>query len=223
MRISVCICTYGDGRWRDQARDEAMPNANLQHDGLHPDIDLRVVAYHWPNGTLAQVRNYAATASDGDWLCFLDADDLLCPGYFNAMHAACPQKTVTAPFGASATFQDHTALLAPAVTSNGGPPHMPNRHAPMDELNHCVIGTLVNRLLFIEAGGFRDDLPVYEDWAMWLACIRAGGHIVDVPDAVYCAASTSEGRNRRDRGTNVQTYHLIRDEHRKELHGPARR
>ena len=75
-------------------------------------------------------------------------------------------------------------------------------------MNECVIGTLVERDLFLKVGGFR-DLPSLEDYDLWLRCVKAGAVIHHVPDAVY-RASIRPG----SRGTSDQSvYHALRVEH----------
>jgi hypothetical protein len=107
------------------------------------------------------------------------------------------------------------SLLVPRVQVVGedgseSRPSFPNRQAPMEDLNHCVIGTAVPRLLFRSIGGFRPELPIYEDWALFLACKRAGARLVDVSGAIYRAYEREGSRNR---GRAEETYRQIRDEH----------
>lgn len=62
--------------------------------------------------------------------------------------------------------------------------------------NWLVIGTLVQRQVFVEVGGFR-EWPLYEDWCLWQRCWKAGAEPVKVPDAVYVARVRGASRNRQ--------------------------
>ncbi len=46
--------------------------------------DARITALHRPNGGAGAARNTGLDAADGDWVLFLDADDQLLPGLWQA-------------------------------------------------------------------------------------------------------------------------------------------
>jgi glycosyltransferase involved in cell wall biosynthesis len=212
VTISVVTATFGSLLWEQLGHDRAIPSAKPQL----ANGDSRV-AVHLPEetpDTLARARNLGAEDASGEWLCFLDADDELAPGYLAAM-----RKTLRSlNLSRWQDLFDSPKLLAPSVQyvhedGQEEPPRLPNRQAPMAVLNHCVIGTLVPRFLFREVGGFRGDLHVYEDWALFLACARAGAEIIDVPDAVYRVHLRHGSRNQGAEQGVADTYARIRDEH----------
>ena len=51
--------------------------------------------------------------------------------------------------------------------------------------NPCVVGTLVRKSVFDEAGGFDESYPILEDWALWQECFKNGARIYHVDDAKY--------------------------------------
>lgn len=198
MNVSVLVCTYGDDWWKERAK-RALDSAEGQ------DADW-IVGYHHPDKTLAQVRNAAAQDAPTEWLCFLDGDDELAPGYIAAMaaglylHGALIEKP----------------LLVPAVqyVNESGVPvshaEIPAWGRPIEDVNCACIGTLIRRDLFLDVGGFR-ELPIYEDWDLWLRCLRAGAELAPVPNAIYRAHVRTASRNvPTDAGA---TYHSIREEH----------
>lgn len=175
MDVSILIGTFGGEEWENRAW--ACMEAAREH-------GVPITVRHDREGTVASVRNALAAQTLSSWLCFLDADDALEPGYFEAMQAA---------------VDFVPALLVPAVryvrpNGTSEEPRIPNHDRPFDEMNHAVIGTLVPRWLFEQVGGFR-ELPIYEDWDLWLRCVRAGAELRYVPDAVYRAAVRGDGRN----------------------------
>lgn len=196
MNVSILICTYGGDEWRDLAMSRAYPSTIDQG-------ALEVNTHHFWGDSLADSRNWAAEDAKGDWLCFLDADDELCPGYIAEM-AKVERRRL---YHDSLTLeQTEVALLAPAVSYDGSTPGIPNRGG-WPSVNECVIGTLVPRALFLELGGFR-ELPSLEDYDLWLRCAKAGARIVHVPEAVYCAHVTPGSRN-----TDQSVYAQLRLEH----------
>lgn len=216
MTFAVVVATHGDETWQELARERAVPSAAAQG----PD---ELIVVHDQAGGLARVRNRGARRARSTHLVFLDADDELAPGYLEAMRRAMVV-LVSPPLEDSADrprWRPRPSLLVPRVqrVAEDGTeraPEFPNRQAPMDELNHCVIGTAVPRLLFFAAGGFRADLPIYEDWALFLACERAGGRLVDVHGAIYRAHERPGSRN-ANRSVQRQVYRKIRDEHHEAL------
>lgn len=205
MNVSVIVATYGSEEWRKLGKGRAPSSAWTAGAS-------EVVVRHEPYGTIASARNNAAAEATGPWLCFLDADDELVPGYVEAMRCAllrCPPATFRAYGGTS-------ALLAPAVEfvyDGGGRrvgPAIPNLGGWPD-VNECVIGTLVEKSVFERAGGFAEEWAVYEDYALWLACDRLGASIVHVPRAVYRAHVRLGGRNTGPSSTvKLTTYNEIR-------------
>ncbi len=176
MLVSVLIGSFGDEAWRDLAQQQAVPSAEGQG-------AAEVLWRHEDDGTLASVRNAAAEAATGDWLCFLDADDRLGDGYVGAMFWAskidAPAEHVVDPesdrkggkdWGLCRARDDPRGcewwpgrwLLVPAVqyVRDGrcvGEPAIPNKGG-WPEVNECVIGTLIPRALFLDVGGFRETL-----------------------------------------------------------------
>lgn len=182
MHADILICTHGDGRWEDLARHVAYPSALNQHERY---CHGSVITLHNRRSTLAEIRNEAAEMSKASFIVFLDADDQLAPGYLDAMSLAWMN---------GAIFNDWNPLLAPYVSFNEVPPVIPNE-GRWPQLNTCVIGTMVNRKLFLDVGGFK-EWPSCEDYDLWLRCVAAGAQIVHVPEAIYRVSLSGRGRNR---------------------------
>ncbi len=199
MSISVIIATYGDHEWYELALKRAHPSIALGD-------NTQVVGCHDALGTIASARNEGAKDAWGDWLCFLDADDELAPGYVGAMERALERE------GADG---NQRLLLTPAVSivRNGraGPATF-FKEVPLRQANWLVIGTLVHRDLFWEVGGFPEAEHGLEDWALWSKCVRAGAKIVKVPDAVYRYWANPQSMHRimwRDKAKQVAAHRRV--------------
>jgi glycosyltransferase involved in cell wall biosynthesis len=198
MNVAIVVATCGEDRWQKLAHERAWPTA-MAEATARPGrtADLR----HYDGLTIAEARNRAAAqvVAPHDWLCFLDADDELEPGYLDAMEEAWINGAITT---------DWSPLFVPAMR-RVEPPHpwaqfeatIPNKGG-WPRVNECVIGTLVHRGLFDRVGGFRTEtndgtpISIYEDWDLWLRCVDAGATRVYVPAAVYRAhVNPSGGRN----------------------------
>lgn len=169
--VAIVVATFGADEWRDRAARVAVPSAHAAGAG-------EVVVVH--GATLAAARNAGARQSSAPWLCFLDADDELEPGYLAALCSAAGE------------------LRAPAVryVTAGEPEPEPVSLAGrnMDRLNPCVVGTLLPRDLFERAGGWWTE-RAWEDWSLFRRCWLLGATLVHVPEAVYRAHVNPAGRN----------------------------
>jgi glycosyltransferase involved in cell wall biosynthesis len=202
VRVSIIVATYGSTEWEERGEGAPLRSAAAQY-------PLEAFAHHLYEGTLAQTRNEAAAAASGDWLCFLDGDDELAPGYLAAHYREYNLRAGDRPPVAMTAH-----LFVPAVSYRGhdgrpGPAAIPNWGRPLEEINCAVIGTLIHRDVFAALGGFR-EWPMYEDWDLWLRAVRYGCSLVPVPDAVYVSDVRQQGRNS---GPDArQTYDAIRED-----------
>lgn len=141
MKVSIIIATYGEDSWQELAYARAKPSAEAQD-------PYEMIVGHEKDATIATVRNALGAKATGDWLCFLDADDELGRNYLVAMRRALEQERGT---------DEAPLLLTPAVSyvRKGGQP-MPPKFFPIGDFrndNYIVVGTLVERELFLISGG----------------------------------------------------------------------
>jgi GT2 family glycosyltransferase len=170
-----------------------------------------VLVKHEPEATISQVRNALGEEATGDWLCFLDADDELAQGYLSTMtrswdrvrrHGKVPLVLLTPQVS---YVQPHGKRLAPKH----------HRRGNLHDDNFLVVGTLVQRELFLRVGGFEDYPHGYEDWSLWAKCWKEGAQIVQVVGAVYVAYVNPDSKRRtawRDHKLQLQMHHKIREE-----------
>ena len=181
MNLSILIATYGEDSWEQMALTRALPSVR--------DFSCEILVGHDPEGTCASSRNGLAERATGEWLCFLDADDELAPGFLDAMARALEQDV-----GGSCV------LLTPAVQQVHGRSRRPPFFFPESSFetgNWIIIGTLVQSDLFLGVGGFEEFPHGLEDWQLWAKCVRAGARIVKVPDAVYIAHYNRQSKHHR--------------------------
>lgn len=201
MNISILIATYGEDSWRELALARALPSVHSE--------PVEILVGHDPEGTIASCRNGLAEKATGDWLCFLDADDELAPGYLDAMRRAYERERGT---------DGVPLLLTPAVSyihkGRARPPRFwPGTEETFKTGNWLVIGTLVPRDLFLRVGGFEDFPHGLEDWQLWAKCVKAGARIVKVRQAVYRAHWNSKSKHQklaRNRPDYMQHYEAAR-------------
>jgi glycosyltransferase involved in cell wall biosynthesis len=172
MDVTIIVTTWGHPSWVGLASRVAIPSV----------ADQARIYHHHAEGAASAgaARNEAVEIADPqEWICFLDADDELAPGYVDAMERANLQRD---------------DLGTPALQLPGETPRCLEDRDILAGLNPCPIGTLIHRSMFEEAGQFWGE-PAWEDWSLFRRAVLSGAYVHFVPDAVYIANSTSNGRN----------------------------
>ncbi len=179
MDVTVAVATYGDDQWRHLAAERAVPSAQA----------LGVPVVHHHGDTLHDARNGALEQVETEWVCHLDADDELEPGYFTAM--------------AGGTADVRAPAVVYVIDGDPKPPWMPRvaghihrcRAACLTEGNWLVVGSVARTDLVRSVGGWR-DFDWSEDWDLWLRCYLAGATFEGIRPAIYRAHVRPDSRNR---------------------------
>lgn len=117
------------------------------------------------DGGPSPIRNRLAAQAKGEWLAFLDDDDLLEPDHLLLLEAYTAEADVVYSY---CTVEGRNFPL--------------NFEFDADSLrqgNYIPVTTLVRKVKFDEVGGFGDEK--LEDWGLWLRLLDAGARFVCVP------------------------------------------
>lgn len=177
--VSVIVASYGDDRWAHLAHRRAIPSARAAIERRR--VQSEILDCHRPDGNLAGIRNDLAGMAEGEWLCFLDADDELEPGYLDALLA--PDR-----------WGDLRAPAIRYVTAGRAADPITLEDRNIDTMNPCVIGTLIRRDMFHRVGGFWGE-RAWEDWSLFRRAWLVGARIEHVRAAVYTVHVDPAGRN----------------------------
>lgn len=178
--ISVVIATFGDDSWKELAKRAAR---SVERQSESPSSVHLVHAE-----SLHEARNQGAEEAVGDWLLFLDADDEIDDRYLEFMMVK-----VNEINNADALIQPATLGVYPNGSTDDSPVVIPAKNNILDG-NHMVIGTLVRRDTFLKVGGFK-DFPFWEDWELWIRCVKNGSLQVIQDKAIYRVHVNDGGRN----------------------------
>jgi GT2 family glycosyltransferase len=185
--VAVIIASFGETEPWNTLSKRAVTSVERQQ--RLPD---RLYRIH--DKSLHEARNNGAAAVSTDWLCFLDCDDELEPGYLHAMMSA-----VKSGDGKNELLYPKVRYVhegdTPEAISTRKPVVLVRK--PLWQGNFMVIGTLVRREIFKKVGGFR-DLRAYEDWDLWIRCWMKGCDVRLVPGAIYRAWYRKGSRNAID-------------------------
>ncbi|MCO4753981.1 MAG: glycosyltransferase family 2 protein [Bacteriovoracaceae bacterium] len=121
-------------------------------------------AFKQANSGVSSARNFGAQNSNANWLAFLDSDDEWLEHKLQKQVALIDQGHPLI-HGEEIWIRDGVRVNQPkAYKKGGGDQFIPS-------LKLCSISpstVLINKKVFLELGGFREDYPVCEDYDLWL-------------------------------------------------------
>jgi glycosyltransferase involved in cell wall biosynthesis len=197
--VSIIIPTFNDGRWVCDAVDSALaqtyPSCEIivVDDGSTDETQTLIsdrygqsVRYFYqPNRGLAAARNTGLSVATGEYVQFLDADDVLLPAKV-ATHVA----ALESHHEYSVVYSDF-AFMDDTLTGASEPGSFQDRYRSGQILSHLLADSFIvahaalSRLEDIRsAGGFDETLAACEDYDLWLRLAAAGRLFLHTPDVL---------------------------------------
>lgn len=169
----------------DGSTDDSVAVANRLI-AQYPQHDIRLFAIaNSGTGNPAYPRNYGVRQSLGEYILFLDADDMIMP----TMLEECLRLLEGHP-EISIAYTDHTYFNDleqwPVVT-----PDYDFRILLVT--NHLAYCALFRRKAWDDAGGVPTDIG-YEDWDFWITCGTKGHFARRIPKPLFCYRQHDAGR-----------------------------
>lgn len=154
-----------------------------------PDDTAAVVERAYPsvrvlrqaNGGPAKARNTGAAAASGEWLAFLDADDAWLPDKLKLQLRMTGDPKLAVIGTRIVGWPDDHFDPTPGFDS-------------LWQINRIGTSTaLVRRSAYLQAGGMSEDLPLCEDYHLWLRLCAEGWRfaVCDAPLTTYAPAPDS--------------------------------
>lgn len=157
--------------------------------------DPRLQVFSYPNAKQAASRNRGISHSTGEFLAFLDADDLWKPDKLEAQLKALqdnPEAAVAYSWSQCIDEKGHFLREASQSTTSG------DVYAKLLLCDFLDNGSnpLVRRQALEQVGTFDESLPPAEDWELWIR-LAARYHFVAVPypHILYRQSPTSASAN----------------------------
>ena len=193
MRISVVIPAYQAEKYIAETiasvlRQTLRPVEIIVVDDGSPDRCAEIAASYpevqvvrQGNAGVANARNAGMAVSSGDWLAFLDADDIWESTFLEESAAALTKLDADVCYTARRHLtqqRDGSFLLEDAAVV----PPSPDRLGAILPVRGIFMPTcVVLRRRALEAvGGFDQNFTPAEDWEMWLRLLRSGARFVQV-------------------------------------------
>lgn len=207
MKVSVIVTCYNLSRYLPEALDSVLAQdfndweCIVVNDGSedstsavakgYTEKDSRFHLLELKNGGVIRARNEGVKASCGEYLLFLDADDILFADYVGkAVHILDSRPDVLIVSGPAEPFSDGPAKIAIEI-----PPFSKDTMLARNSLH---ISSMLRRKDFDRAGGFNPDMAAgLEDWDLWLGVLENDGEVEMLPDPVLRYRIRRDSRNKR--------------------------
>jgi glycosyltransferase involved in cell wall biosynthesis len=157
--------------------------------------DPRLKVFSYPNAKQAASRNRGFSHSTGEFIAFLDADDLWTPNKLEAQLKALQDNPQAAVAYSWSNCIDETGKFLREASHSALSGDVYAKLLLCDFLDNGS-NPLIRRQALIEVGSFDESLPPAEDWDMWLR-LAARYHFVAVPypHILYRQSPNSESAN----------------------------
>ncbi|MGE5450423.1 MAG: glycosyltransferase family 2 protein [Acidobacteriota bacterium] len=224
--VASCLAQEGQPHIEVIVVDDGSTNGSMrrvaERFGEHPCV--RVVRKE--NGGLASARNFGLERCHGDWIIFLDADDLLEPLYLqsvldvlsNVADGRTPDVVLTPfrYFAQEVPMSWRRRLFArlfhvPRFGWNGSRNRLWIRVGNCFPVSSCVI----SRACCMRVGGFDRALKAHEDWDYWIRVMDSGATVAHVPAGHTACATRIRIRDGMSADASLmrETQRMVRDRH----------
>ena len=179
--ISIVVPTYNRKDYLrlclQAIQNQSYPNYEIvvMDDGSTDDTCKMVMSefpqvryFYQQNAGTAAAKNAAVSMAQGEYIVFIDSDDVFLPDAVEKLYHALPQdQAMACSYGHYLTIDADGNLQ----TTKNKIKHFPSGMILKDLLRHIIVtncGTMIPRQLFLDVGGFDCDLRVAEDYKLFL-------------------------------------------------------
>ncbi|WP_144603312.1 glycosyltransferase family 2 protein [Algoriphagus algorifonticola] len=187
---SVQAQTFQD--WELIIVDDGSTDNTLEIAQKYAESDTRIKLIHQENKGLSAARNAGIRQATGEFLHFLDADDLIFPTAYQVIYQKSREDLKTSLWISSYTYFDQQDF---------------HQHTFSEKQLHAIdfirgnqappVAHFLKREMIQQIGGFDEQLKSCEDWDLWLRVTKSGTQIKTIPNllARYRYVSGSMSRN----------------------------
>lgn len=184
QKVTIVIPCYNYGKYLAEAIESAMKQTIpceiiVVNDGSTDETSevakrFPVKLIEKPNQGLAHTRNVGIEAAKGEWICCLDADDIITQDYIEkTIGKADIIGTAQKDFGNSTTLWQ---------------PPFENPVYENFRQNNCIhCAAVFRKKVWENIGGYDEHMPCmgYEDWDFWLRATKAGFTVTVVNEPLF--------------------------------------
>lgn len=192
--FSILIAAYQAAAFIGEAIESALDQTVRAHeiivcddgstDGLQAALAPyreRLIVVHQENKGEGAAKNAAARVASGDYIVFLDADDVYLPTRIEALGEAASRRPDLDILVTDASIEVDGRTVRRAYDATW-PFEIDDQRRGILERNF-VLGHAATKLQrFVEIGGFDDTMRTVADWDLWMRMILEGSHAGLIPE-----------------------------------------
>lgn len=152
------------------------------------------------NVGVAKARDIGVKLSTSKLILFVDADDMLSPDFIEQCGKQIAKADIVYPnavlFG---EVEQNKLVETPEEIT---PDHLFKRK------NHILVTSMMHKTVYEKLGGFREDLPIFEDWEFWMRAMLDGFKFAKANTFIWYRQS-SRGRNSVSLDYRTDIYNKI--------------
>ena len=129
-------------------------------------VDYKLISQS--NAGVSTARNNGVVASNGDYICFLDADDWWDPNFLEKMAWLIREYPGAGIYGTNYYYVKNNRQRICVTTAETGYINYCKVYAEKLQMPLTSISVSIPRVVFDEIGGFRQHLKLGEDFDLWI-------------------------------------------------------
>jgi glycosyltransferase involved in cell wall biosynthesis len=161
------------------------------------EYKTRAIVMSIPNNGYPNARNRGITVATGEYIVCLDADDTLLPNFLKEATKKANAKTIVAAWGQY--FGESSELFTPQDVDL----------ASFRSKNRILSCSLFSKSMWLEVGGYDEEMKRSEDWDLWLRALVRGYKIEVVGEILVSIRRHPESVSQSGR-EDVWTNYLLK-------------
>ncbi len=155
------------------------------------------------NGGAPEARNAGIERARGDLYMALDGDDLLQPSFLRRALQEMHDRNANVVCSDLELFGKETGVWRPALYND----------YVIRYDNVIPMGSLAEKRLWQEVGGFKRGFPFAEDWEFWVACSQIGMKVYKIEEPLFRYRVTGDGLSEIFRNSHSEMMSVIMTSH----------
>jgi glycosyltransferase involved in cell wall biosynthesis len=219
-KVTVVIPAYNAELWLRDALNSAVAQSYPAHEIIVVDdgsIDRteevahsfgeKIIYIKQPNQGVSAARNTAIRAATGDWIAFLDSDDVILPEKLERQVGVIEAnpKLVVVYSAFQYSYPDGTTRPMPAFRAENLWPALRYRTPILPST------AMIRRSAFEDVGNFNTDYAHAEDWELWFRLIRryTAKAFQDIPERLTVYRSWENNATKHFMRTTAASLRLL--------------
>lgn len=161
--------------------------------------EKNILYFRQNNKGVSFARNFGASISTGDYLVFLDADDLIektylekCIGEFNK------NQNVKIVYSLAKIFGRDNKIWELGSFTN----------LKNFLIGNCIfVSAMIKKIDFENINGFDTKLDFYEDWDLWISILKDGGDVIQIQEYLFFYRTHANYSSASDKAAKSKNIH----------------